>query len=50
MRIVSENSNEDLAARQVLAAVRWDLRQLAANLLRVIRGAGKPHLLAQQSY
>lgn len=29
--------------------VRWALRELAANLLRVLRGAGRPDSLAEQA-
>jgi hypothetical protein len=40
--IVSENSEADIARHSALARVEWRLRELAANLLRIIRGAGKP--------
>jgi hypothetical protein len=41
--IVSENSEADIARHSALARVEWRLRELAANLLRIIRGAGKPY-------
>lgn len=45
MRIVSENSPQDLRKRAVEQQVALALRQLAANMLRIIRGAGKPYQL-----
>ena len=45
MRLVSNNSGADLALRSVRSA----MRQLAANLLRVMRGAGRGHEIPQQA-
>ena len=49
MKLVSEQSQENLAEQRALDALRWPIRELAANLLRVIRGAGRPSAIAQQS-
>ena len=49
MRVVSENSETDLARRQAVERVRWALREMTANLLRVVRGAGKSHEIVNQT-
>lgn len=49
MRVVSENSESDIARNEAAQDVEWRLRELAANLLRVIRGAGKPYDLPQDA-
>jgi hypothetical protein len=41
MKIGNENSEADLARRYALQKVEDVLRNLAANILRVVRGAGK---------
>lgn len=43
MRIVSETSAAELAKRAAEHGVSQALKQMAANLLRVIRGAGRPY-------
>lgn len=50
MKLVSENSEAELAKRQADDAKReaeeevgFAIRELAANLMRMTRGAGKPH-------
>ena len=48
MRLVSETSEQDLAINEALADLEWPLRELAANMLRVVRGAGYPSRLASQ--
>jgi hypothetical protein len=49
MKVVSENSEAELAQREAMGQVRWALRDLAANLMRIIRGAGKPWEIGQQA-
>jgi len=56
MEIVSENTPEQIAARRkqqdiedAQAKVSWALRCLAANIMRVTRGAGRSYELGQQS-
>ena len=49
MRIVSENSDEDLKRREIDAEFRWAIRELAANLMRITRGSGKPHEIGRQA-
>jgi hypothetical protein len=49
VKIVAENSAEDLARRSAAEGVGWALRDLAANLIRVVRGAGKSYELGKQA-
>jgi hypothetical protein len=56
MRVVSENSEQELARRKAEAAreeaaevVGAMLRELAANIMRVTRGAGKPWEIGRQT-
>lgn len=49
MRIVSENSAEDLARFDAEQQVDMAVRELAANLLRVVRGAGRASELGRQA-
>jgi hypothetical protein len=49
MRIVSENSEADLARNAAVAKVEPILRDLTANLMRVARGAGKPYEVGRQT-
>lgn len=49
MRVVAENSEAEIAKRQADILARAKLRELAANLLRVIRGAGKPWDIGPQA-
>lgn len=50
MELVSDKSDAELRKALVLGRLRWEMRELTANLLRVTRGAGKgyavPHQLA----
>jgi len=48
MRIVSDNSPEDLRRRLADQRLGLVLRALAVNMLRVIRGAGKAYRLAHE--
>ena len=49
MRIVSETSAAELARRRALEDVDEALKELAANIMRVSRGAGKPYDLGKQA-
>jgi hypothetical protein len=49
MRLVSSNSEAEVVSKRELAAIRATLRALAANILRVIRGAGRSSELASQA-
>ncbi len=46
--LVSENSQAQIDKERAAAEVSWPLRDLAANLLRIIRGAGKPEEIIRQ--
>lgn len=46
--VAASQSDADLAKQQALDELRWPTREMAANLLRVMRGAGRPHELPQQ--
>lgn len=48
MRVVSEQSEADLRRREAANRVHWRYRELAANLLRVVRGAGSSADLLEQ--
>lgn len=48
MRIVSENSAEEIARRRAIEGLGDRLRALTANLLRVTRGAGSAHDIVHQ--
>lgn len=48
MRIVSEQSEADLAKHRAVEDLSWPLRSLAANLIRVVRGAGRAYELPSQ--
>lgn len=45
MRLVSNNSGDELTRRKALRDLGVALRKLAANVLRISRGAGKPYEL-----
>jgi hypothetical protein len=45
MRIVADNSEADIERNRLAGEVEATLRLSAANLVRIIRGAGKPHEL-----
>ena len=49
MKIVSETSDKELARQRVQPIVEWALKDLAANLMRITRGAGKPYLVGRQA-
>lgn len=49
MRVVSENSEHDIQRERARQDIVWPLKELAANVIRVVRGAGKPHEIASQA-
>ena len=49
MKLVSDNSPEEIAHREALDNLSRALRVLAANILRVVRGAGKSYEIGQQA-
>lgn len=49
MRIVSENSEADIARERALKEIHWAVRELTANLLRVTRGAGRAYEIGSQA-
>jgi hypothetical protein len=48
LRIAAENSDAGIKKRRALQDLSWPLRELAANLIRIVRGAGKSHELLDQ--
>jgi hypothetical protein len=48
LRLVSEQSEEDIRKAEAEHALRQPVRELAANVLRVVRGAGDPARLSGQ--
>jgi hypothetical protein len=48
LTVASETDPADLEKALAERELSWETREMAANLLRVIRGAGKPHQLPQQ--
>jgi len=49
MRTTAENFTPDLAHRRAVEDVSRALRDLTSNLMRVARGAGKPHDIHRQT-
>ena len=50
MKVVSENSDDDLKRRQADGRVGTAVRALAANLMRVTRGSGKAQEIGSQAH
>jgi hypothetical protein len=50
MELVSSNKPRDIEANRAEEEARFALRELAANLMRVTRGAGKPYLILNQVF
>ena len=48
MRIAAENSEEEVNRLRAQEAITWPLKELAANVMRVTRGAGKPYMIGAQ--
>src|SRR6185312_10180354 len=49
LRLVAKNTEADLAWNRASEHVYWALRDITANLLRVVRGAGKPYEIVRQT-
>lgn len=47
MQVVSSQSDEDIRRTRARADSEWAMVELTANLLRIIRGAGKPYELGR---
>lgn len=48
MRIVSKQSEEEIRKRRTAEALAPVMRQLTANLLRIVRGSGSPKYIRHQ--
>jgi hypothetical protein len=48
LRIASEQTDQELAKQRALEDLSWPARQMVANMLRVMRGAGRPYDLPEQ--
>jgi hypothetical protein len=48
MRLVSNQSEDEVRFKKARDQLTWPLRDLTANLLRIARGAGRPEALKQQ--
>lgn len=46
--LAAANSDDEIAARETIRRLEWPLRKMAANLLRIARGAGRPNTLPQE--
>ncbi len=49
MRLASENADGEIAKERATLDVAWALRDLTANLIRVVRGAGKAYTIPEQT-
>src|SRR5512140_453534 len=47
-RVVSEQSEQLIAKRMAREAIAYPLRAMAANVIRIVRGAGEPRYLINQ--
>lgn len=48
LRAIAETSAAEIETREASDTLRWALRDLTANLLRIVRGAGRPYSIGQQ--
>jgi hypothetical protein len=48
IHVVAVNSESEIRRRRAAQDVEWPLRDLIANLIRVVRGAGKPYEIRRQ--
>lgn len=46
--VVSSQTDQQAKAGEALRRLEWPMREHAANILRIVRGAGKPYDLARQ--
>lgn len=49
MRLVSESTGAEVVRERATLDIAWALRDLTANLLRVVRGAGKAYAIPEQT-
>jgi hypothetical protein len=47
LRVVSERSEQEIKKQEATAALKQALIALTANLIRIVRGAGKPDFIAE---
>ncbi len=47
LRVVSERSEQEIKKQEAAAALKQALTALTANLIRIVRGAGKPDFIAE---
>ncbi len=48
LKLVNENSKAEVDREWARARIRWPMKELAANLIRVTRGAGRVYDLPRQ--
>ena len=48
VRLVSKNSEAEIKRKETLVNIKAALRELTANLIRIVRGAGKSYEIAEQ--
>jgi hypothetical protein len=48
MKVISQNSDAEIAKNRARDGLRWPLRRMTANLMRIVRGAGNPGDLPNQ--
>ena len=48
LRAIAETSAAEIETSEASNTLRWALRDLTANLLRIVRGAGSPYSIGQQ--
>jgi hypothetical protein len=48
LKVVSERPAAEIKKQKATAKLGWALKDLTANLIRVVRGAGKPEMIFKQ--
>lgn len=48
LRLAAENDKRSIDRARARYEIEWPLRRLAANIMRVLRGAGEPYSVIQQ--